>query len=166
METTTETAKDSGCCPRFNPAIWDGKTTVFKDKLFIKKTAPQIFHIPLPGTIGKMMTKSWEEIEAAGAKPSDQEFLWLAYDPSPWKCEHFIHVTKEVPGLENVKLSGTFATKVFDGPYNDVPKWIKEMDEYLAAQGKSAKKYYFYYTTCPKCAKFYGHNYVVVFAQV
>lgn len=166
MEPTTETEKVSLCCPKFNPAIWDGKTIAFKDKLFIKKTLLQIFHIPLPGTIGKMMTKVSAAIEAAGAKPSDQEFLWLTNDTSPWKSEHFIHITREVPGLDNVKFSGTFMTKVFDGPYSDVPKWIKETDQYLHGLGKSAKKYYFYYTTCPKCAKLYGHNYVVVFAQV
>ncbi len=53
-----ENVQPTGCCPIFNPAIWDGKTTVFNDKLFIKKTTPQLFHFPLPGTIGKMMTKS------------------------------------------------------------------------------------------------------------
>ncbi len=161
-----DTVQPTGYCPIFNPAVWDGKTTVFSEKLFVKKTTPQIFHMPLPGTIGKMMNKSWAAIEAAGAKPSDADFLWLAYDPSPWKCEHYIHVTREVPGLENVKLSGTFMAKVFDGPFNHVPKWIKEMDSYLASQGKHAQRYYFYYTTCPKCAKVYGHNYVVVFAEI
>jgi len=162
METTQEAA----CCPRFDPATWDGKTTVFTDKLFIKRTLPQLFHMPLPGTMSKMMSNCWAAIEAAGSKPADGEFLWLAYDPSPWKCEHYIHVTHEVPGLENIRLSGTFMTKVFDGPYNHVPKWLKEMDRHLAAQGKSAKRYYLYYTTCPKCAKKYGHNYTVVFAEV
>ena len=40
------------------------------------------------------------------------------------------------------------------------------MTRYVTQQGKQAKKCYFYYTTCPKCAKVYGHNYVVVFAEV
>jgi len=161
-----EISQEPVCCPRFDPALWDGKTVTWEKKLFVKKELPQFLHMPLPGTIGKMMTRSWAAIEAAGARPADQDFLWLSYDPSPWKAEHYIHVTKEVPGLENVTLSGTFTAKVFDGPYNAVPKWIKEMDSYLAAQDKKAQKYYFYYTTCPKCAKKYGHNYVVVFAQV
>jgi effector-binding domain-containing protein len=154
------------CCPRFDPEPWNEKSVVFENKLFVRKDLPQIFHMPLPGTIGRMITKVWKDVEAAGAKPADKDFLWLAYDPSPWKSEHYIHVTREVPGAENVKLSGTFATKVFDGPYNDVPKWIKDMDKYLSSQGKKAQKYYFYYTTCPKCAKTYGHNYVVMFAQI
>ncbi|MDD4358922.1 MAG: hypothetical protein PHY30_03860 [Candidatus Pacebacteria bacterium] len=92
--------------------------------------------------------------------------MCLVYDPSAWKSEYYISVNKEVLGVENVRLSGTFLTKVFDGPYNDVPKWIKGMDEYLKNKGKQAKKYYFYYTTCPKCAKIYGHNYVVAFAEI
>jgi hypothetical protein len=75
-------------------------------------------------------------------------------------------VTKEVPNAENVKLSGTYITKVFDGPYNAVPKWIKETNHYVTQKGKTVKRYYFYYTTCPKCAKIYGHNYVVAFAEV
>lgn len=154
------------CCPEFDPSSWEGKTVIFEDKLFVKNTTPQFLHMPLPGTIGKMVTKSWAEMEAAGARPANQDFLWLAYDPSPWKCEHYFHVTHEVPGLTNVKLSGTFITKVFDGPFNHVPKWIKEMDAYLASQNKKAAKYYFYYTTCPKCAKKYGHNYVVIFAEI
>lgn len=154
------------CCPKFDPAPWDGKTVVFENKLFLKKTLPEIFHMPLPGTIGRMMKKIWPAIEAAGARPDDKDFLWLAYDPSPWKGEHYIHVTREVPGFDNVRLSGTFITKVFDGPYDAVPKWIKEMDIYLAGQGKTAKKFFFYYTTCPECAKKYGHNYVVVYAEI
>jgi len=108
----------------------------------------------------------WKKAQDAGAAPAMKDFLWLAYDPSPWKSEHYIHVTKEVPNAENVSLTGTFVSKVFDGPYNAVPKWAKEMDEYLAREGNKPKKSYFYFTTCPRCAKRYGHNYVVAFAEV
>jgi len=162
----TNETDEKVCCPKFDPEPWQEKTVVFQDKLFIKKTLPQIFHIPLPGTIGRMMTKSWAAIEAAGASPEGKDFLWLCTDPSPWKSENYIYVTHDVPDMENVRLSGTFITKVFDGPFNAVPKWIKEMDNYLESQGKKSRQYYFYYTTCPKCAKKYGHNYVVVYAQI
>ncbi|MDD5099111.1 MAG: hypothetical protein PHP35_02105, partial [Candidatus Colwellbacteria bacterium] len=73
---------------------------------------------------------------------------------------------KEVPNMETIRFTGKFISKVFDGPYNAVPKWIKEMDEYLSKAGLKAKKYFFYYTTCPKCSKKYGHNYVVSFAEI
>jgi hypothetical protein len=40
------------------------------------------------------------------------------------------------------------------------------MQAYVSEQGKTPKKMYFYYTTCPKCAKKYGKNYVVLLAQI
>lgn len=113
-----------------------------------------------------MIQRQWKKAQDAHAAPAIRDILWLAYDPSPWISEHYIHVTKEVPNAENVKLSGRFISKVFDDPYNAVPKWVKEMDEYLIKKGEELKKYYFYFTTCPRCAKKYGHNYVVAFAQV
>ena len=154
------------CCPIFDPKPFDEKSHQWKDKLFIKENIPQLFHMPLPWMIGKMMERMWKKSQDAGAAPETKDFLWLSYDPSPWTSEHYIHVTKEVPDAENVKLSGSFISKVFDGPYNNVPVWIKEMGVYLTKIGKKAQRYYFYFTTCPKCAKKYGHNYVVVFAQV
>jgi len=36
----------------------------------------------------------------------------------------------------------------------------------MKSEGRMVKKVYFFYTTCPKCAKAYGKNYVVVLAQV
>lgn len=158
--------KEDQCCPKFNPKAWDGKTHHWQGKLFIKETLPQLFHMPFPPMVGKMIARQWQKAQDANAAPDLKDFLWLAYDPSPWKGEHYIAVTKKVPNAENIKLSGTFITKVFDGPFNAVPKWAKEMDSFLAKKGKKAQKYYFYYTTCPKCAKKYGHNYVVAFAQV
>ncbi|MFA5196839.1 MAG: hydrolase [Patescibacteria group bacterium] len=154
------------CCPKFNPIPWEDKEVVFENRMFIKDTMTQIMHMPLPGSFAKTIGRMWEKIENADAKPAEKDLLMLCYDPSPWKSEMYVSVTREVPDAENVTISGTFMTKVFDGPYNHVPKWIKIMDDYVADKGKKVQKYYFYYTTCPKCAKKYGHNYVVVFAQV
>jgi hypothetical protein len=155
------------CCPEFNPKLWDEKTHYWKGKPFIKDVVPQLFHMPLPGAMNRIITRMWNRIQEAGATPANMdEFLMLAYDPSPWKSEFYLTVTQAVPGAENVTLSGEFISKVFDGPFHAVPQWIKTMDQYVAAQGKTTKKYFFYYTTCPKCAQKYGHNYVVAFAQV
>ena len=43
---------------------------------------------------------------------------------------------------------------------------IKVMNDFIKSKGKEAKKLYFFYTTCPKCAKVYGKNYTVLLAQV
>ena len=55
---------------------------------------------------------------------------------------------------------------MFDGPFNVIPKFIKEMNEYLDGQGKKAKEYFVHYAYCPKCAKEKGKNYMILFAQV
>ncbi|NMC60714.1 MAG: hypothetical protein GYA51_15220 [Candidatus Methanofastidiosa archaeon] len=152
------------CCPKFDTKPWDNKTHKWKDKLFIQDNVRQIFHTPI--NIGPVITRMWNKAQVAGATPEIKDFLLLAYDPSPWTSELYMTVTKEVPNAKNVKLSGTFISKVFDGPYNAVPKWLKEMEKYLSDNGKTAKRYFFYFTTCPKCAEYYGHNYVVAFAEV
>lgn len=158
--------KDQECCPIFNPEPWDKKTHQWNEKLFIKDYLSQLFHIPLPSMMGKVIDRMWKKASDAGANSELKDFLLLAYDPSPWKCELYMNVTKEVPGAENVKFTGTFMSMVFDGPYNKVPKYIRHFRSYLASLGKRAGKIYVYYTTCPKCAKIYGHNYIVAFAEV
>lgn len=160
----TEKKDPSECCPPFDPEPWDYKSFDWKDKLFIQDSVNQFFHIPL--NMGRVVTRMWNSIEQAGARPADKDFIMLAYDPSPWKSEIYMTVIKEVPDALNVRLSGNFLSRVFDGPYNAVPKWFKEMERYARPSGKKAVKQYFYFTTCPKCAKKYGHNYVVAFAQV
>jgi hypothetical protein len=154
------------CCPKFNPELWDEKTHQWKNKLFIKGTVKQFLHKPLANSMKKTIGQMWRMTQDAKADPDIKDFLLLATDPSPWKSELYMTVTKEVPDAENVKFSGTYLSKVFDGPYNAVPKWIKKMDNYVSSKGKNTKKYFFYFTTCPKCAKIYGHNYAIAFAQV
>ncbi len=40
------------------------------------------------------------------------------------------------------------------------------MKLFVQSKNKKLKKFYFYYTTCPKCAKKYGKNYVVLLAEI
>ena len=162
----TNNDSETQCCPRFDPEPWHDKEITWESKPFIKDNMSQFMHMPLPGAFAKTVRRMWEKIEDADAKPNTRDFLMLTAESSPWKGELYINVTKEIPNAENVRLSGTYITRVFDGPYNAVPKWIKEMNQYVDQKGKTVKKYYFYYTTCPKCAKIYGHNYVVAFAEV
>jgi len=157
---------ETQCCPTFDPEPWHDKEITWESKLFVKDTVMQFMHMLLPGTFSRTVGRMWKRIEEAGATPDTEDFLMLAAESSPWKGEIYISVTKEIPNAGNVRLSGTYITKVFDGPYNAARKWIKEMGQYVNQQDKTAKKYYFYYTTCPKCAKIHGHNYTVAFAEV
>lgn len=152
------------CCLPFDPTLWDEKTHVWTDKPFLRDDVRQFLHIPL--NMSSVVNRMFKKIEAADAMPETEDFLMLAYDPSPWKSHIHMTVTKDVPNGTMVKLSGTFVSKVFDGPYSDVPKWITAMDAFLATRGQKSLKYFFHFAYCPKCVKKYGHNYCIVFAQV
>lgn len=151
------------CCPKFKPEDWDEQELHFKNKLFLKAKTRSIFHIPI--NIGSVYPKTFADIKEADAL-SDDNFIVLSHDPSAWSGEHFFSVTKEVPGHEMLELTGDFLTKVFEGPYKNVPKWIKEMEVFVKGKGRQVKKTYFFYTTCPKCSKFYGKNYVVAVSEI
>jgi hypothetical protein len=153
----------TNCCPKFKPEGWDEQKLHFKEKLFVKAKTVSLFHIPL--NMGSVYPKTFAAIEKADAM-SEDNFIVLSYDSSAWCGEHYFSVTKDVPDQEMVHLSGDFLTKVFEGPYKNAPKWEKEMQSFLKERGKEAKKIYFFYTTCPKCAKYYGKNYVVAVAQL
>jgi hypothetical protein len=153
---------ETGCCLRFNPEPWDEKEITFKDKLFVKDRVKSFMHVPL--NFGKVMVKNVERIKAADALAPEP--LMLSDETSSWGSDIYIAVSKEVPGAEMKKISGSFLSKVFEGSYGNFSKWIKEMDGFIRSRGKKTKKLYFFYTTCPACAKFYGKNYTVLLAEV
>ena len=157
-----QTIKPTGCCEPFNLIPWQEKEIVWKDKIFVKDHVTSFLHIPL--NMGKIIVKNLKLIEAAKAKSPYQ--LMLTDEKSLWGADLYIDVAKKVDGAKNTTLSGIFLTKVFDGPFQNVGKWALEMKEYVKSKNKELKKMYFCYTTCPKCAKAYGHNYVVIFAQI
>ena len=155
------------CCPEFIPEKWDSKTFDWKNKHFLKETIPLLFHIPYPPMIRKKILKMCKIAEESKTVlPHKEDVLVLFTDPHPFKSEIYMSVTEPVQNANSVDISGTFITKVFDGPYNAIPKCIKEMDNYLASVGKKANKYYVHYAYCPKCAKESGHNYMILFTEV
>lgn len=150
------------CCPKFDPAPWDRNTVIWNGKKFVKDHVTSFLHIPL--NYGAVMSRNLDAIEAAGALPAIR--LTLTDENSLWGADVYLEVTKEVPGRIIQELSGTFLTSVFEGPFSRVREWVGEMSDYVSGQGRSTQKLYFYYTTCPKCAKKYGRNYVVLLAKV
>lgn len=149
------------CCPPFDPAQWDGKEFVWQEKLFVQDRVRCLFHIPL--NFGAVMTRNLSRIEAVDALSSDR--LTLSDESSLWSSNLYIAVTKPVAGAKMTSLSGTFHCRVFEGPYRDIGRWIAQMKSELAGRGQRFKCLWFWYTTCPKCAKKYGRNYVAILAQ-
>ncbi|MFH1153122.1 MAG: hydrolase [Pseudomonadota bacterium] len=150
------------CCPRFEPEPWNGKEFIWENRRFVKDRVTSIFHIPL--NFGAVMKRNVGAIEAASAKP--ETMVVLSDENSLWGADVYIEVTKDIPEAHMATISGTFLSKVFEGPYRDMRKWIEEMNTFVSARGKTLRKMYFFYTTCPKCAKKYGKNYVAILAQI
>jgi hypothetical protein len=90
----------------------------------------------------------------------------LSHNDSAWHAEHLFAVSKAVAGAEMSNLSGDFLTKVFEGPYANARGWSDYMRRYVEPRGRALDTLYFFYTTCPKCAEYYGKNYVVGVAKV
>ncbi len=157
-----QTIKPTGCCEPFNPKLWQDKEVVWRDKIFVKDHVASFLHMPL--NFGQIITKNMVLIEKAGAKAEHQ--LMLTEEKSLWGADIYIDVAKDVAGAQMVKISGVFLTKVFEGPYQNAGKWAEEMKKYVESKNKKSDKLYFFYTTCPKCAKAYGKNYVVLFAKM
>jgi len=155
------------CCPKFNPKLWDNKNHNWKSKPFIIDSMPTFFHIPFTPMIGIKMSKLWNLAkESKKISPNKDKILILFHDPSSFKSEILVSVTGNVKEANNIKLTGNFFSKVYSGEYNEVPKFIKMMSEYLSNQGKNAKDFYIHYAYCPKCAKKYGNNYMIFFAKI
>ncbi len=153
----------TGCCPKFNPEIYDDKILELEDLDMVKTMTKSLLYMPI--NMGSVMTKTMKKIRDGDAESGDN-YLILSHDISMWKAEHYILVSKPVPDMENIKFSGIFLTKVFEGGYNQIPQWIKIMMSLVKEKGYDLQKIYSFYTTCPKCAKVYGKNYVVLFAEV
>ena len=153
----------TGCCPRFNPVGWDNQHLHFVDKKFVRATTRSAMHIPW--NMGAVFTRVQGHIEDADAADPAAEIV-LSHDISAWEGEHFFAVQKDVPGEEMTTLSGDFYTRVFEGPYRHARYCDHDMRIAAKAMGKTARDVFFFYTTCPKCAKVYNENYMVGVAHL
>ena len=154
---------ETGCCPRFVPELWEEKELRWDNKLFLRERVRCLFHIPL--NFGKVMARSMGRIAQAGAFTPAPPVV-LSDHTSRWNMDLYIEVSKEVPTANHARLSGTFLTKVFEGPYKNTGQWCNQMTDWVRSKGKAITRLLMYYTTCPKCAKHYGKNFVVILAEV
>ena len=146
----------------FDPTPYEDATIRWRDHLFVQDHVHAIFHVPID--MGAKVTKNKARIDAVGAAPAQP--LMLSDEGSPWGSDIFIEVEREVPGAQMATMSGTFRTRVYDGPFSQAGSWVKDTAAWLEAQGQHADAIYLAYTSCPSCAKAFGHNHVVVFARV
>ena len=150
------------CCPKFDPVPWDGKMFEWNEKKFIRARVSTFFNMPM--NFGSVMKNLHEQVQAVhGIIP---DWICLSDHTSKWNMNLYLAVDKEIPGADNVTLSGKFISKVYEGPFQNTGEWCKDFEQVASSKGIKISKWFMWYTTCPKCAKKYGKNYVVIVAQV
>jgi len=150
------------CCPKFDPKPWDNKKFTWTKKRFIKDKVFTLFYMPM--NFGKVMIRTTKKIDAAKAKMPDS--LCLAQHTSKWNMDLYLAVDKKIPDAQNVTISGKFFSKVYEGPFSDTGKWCDDYKAYAKKKKLDIETWYMWYTTCPKCAKKYGKNYVVIVGKI
>lgn len=150
------------CCPPFDPAPWDDKIIEWDNKLFVKDKVCTFFYMPL--NFGGAIRRVDKMVTAAGGKMTG--WMCLSDHTSKWNMDIYISVDKDIPDAKNVLMSGRFYSKVYEGDFKETGNWCKDYDVQVKSNGLSVKKMYMWYTTCPKCAKKYGKNYVVIISEL
>ncbi len=150
------------CCPKFDPSPWDDKIINWENKKFIRDNVLSLFYMPM--NFGQIMKRL--DAKVRNSEGTIPDGLCLSDHTSKWNIDVYVAVDKEIPDAENVTLSGKFLSKVYEGPYKDTKKWCKDFESLAKDKGLNIKKWYMWYTTCPKCAKKYGKNYVVILTEV
>jgi len=157
-----ESDAKSECCPKFDPEPWDDKTFEWDDKRFIKDSVFTLFYMPV--NFGSAMKRLDKKVSAAGA--TINEGPCLSDHTSKWNMDIYLAVDREIPEADNKILRGKFYSKVYEGPFRDTGKWCTDYESIVKSKGLKIKKMFMWYTTCPKCAKKYGKNYVAIIAEV
>jgi len=157
----TDNLKYDQCCPEFQPELWQDKITEWNNKKFIRDTVCTFMYMPM--NFGKVMRRMDAKVREEKAEVPD--WLCLSEHTSKWKMNLYLAVDKNIPDTENISLTGKFFSRVYEGPFKDTGKWIKDFEAAAKEKGHTIKKWYMWYTTCPKCAKKYGKNYVVVIGK-
>lgn len=153
----------TGCCPKFNPEGWDGQELHLRDLRVVKATTHSAMHVPID--MARVFGRVQKHIDDAGAHQGER-FAVLSRDDSAFRSTHLFTVDRDIPGEDMASLSGDFLTKVFEGPYAQAREWHGEMQQAVRDRGREPGEIYFFYTTCPSCAKAYGNNYVVGFGEM
>jgi hypothetical protein len=150
------------CCKIISSAEWDQKEIVWRDKPFLKSRYFAFLHVPV--NIGKKITEGMKKIEETGLQA---EQMVLSKNDGWFGADILIPIKTKTDTFEMEMITGRFFTRLFDGHYGDMRKWIRETGDWCREKGFEPEEYIFWYATCPKCAKKRSDKaQVVVFAKV
>ncbi len=77
-----------------------------------------------------------------------------------------ISINRNVKDLETRAISGKFMSFFFEGKYTQRTDWIRQVYRYGRANNLNFHELYFWYATCPTCAKKQGYAQVVIFGKI
>jgi len=150
------------CCPKFEPQAWDEIEIEWENKKFIREKVCTFLFMPL--NFGSVMKRISKKLDLAGE--SFSKCICLSDHTSKWNMDIYVDVDKDIPDAENVTISGKFLSKVYEGPFSQTAKWCTDFENYAKNKSLEITKMYLWYTTCPKCAKKYGKNYIVILGKI
>jgi len=150
------------CCPKFDPIPWDGKIVEWNEKRFVKDKVCTLFYMPI--NFGMVVKRIMNKVEAVGGGCPD--WLALSDHTSMWNMDLYVEVDRMIPNAINTNFTGKFISKVYEGNFKETGKWMDDFKSFAKAEGVTIGKTYMWYTTCPKCAKKYGKNYVVIIGKI
>lgn len=154
------------CCMEFDTVKYDNKTHRWKNKKFVKDSVFAFFTKPfgVDKKVAEMKTKIEEWRWITRTRPENVLVLFNAANSFKW--EIYISIDNYVDWMNYVELSWVYFSKVYDASFDTANKLMEDMEEYLKKKGKDAHNYYIHYAYCPDCAKHYGNNYTVLFAEI
>jgi len=150
------------CCPKLKRDDWDKEVFYWKNKPFYETGYWSLFRMPL--TYGKAVKEAMEFLKSRNL--AKDPMLVLSGEESMFHSSLLIEMSKDDRSLPVRRLTGKFISLFFEGEYRDTPTWVRQTVDYCMSQGEKAKELYFFYATCPKCAKHYGSTQTVIIARM
>lgn len=155
--------KKDVCCVRMNSREWDLKQHVWKREPFFVVKHGLFFHIPI--NFGGIVKTAMDQLEKT-YKP-EYPFMMLERELNWFTGKLMVALKKPAKGPDVEYLSGTFISKVFNGPYNRLGPAVQELAEHVRKKrGARPTEFYFWYTVCPRCAKKLGGYQTIIFARM
>lgn len=149
------------CCQEFDPRPWNKKVITWNEKKFIKARVFTLFYMPI--NFGQVILRI---LKIAKEQKVKLQRICLSDHTSKWNMDIYVAVDKEMSGYENVRMTGQFLSKVYEGDFRETGNWCADFEKFAKTKNTKIKKMYMFYTTCPACAKKYGRNYVVIIGKI
>lgn len=153
--------KKKGCnCPSVDVKKYDNETITWKDRYFYITPQPCFFHEPINFAV--RIENAFTYIQDKGLKFNEKKHMIVQKD-GMFRGKLMLGVSKPGKKVKGVhKLNKKFIAKSHVGSYKELGNTVRNLFKQAYKKGKILKGIYFWYTTCPECAKGDQHKVVVM----